>query len=485
MKKIISLILALTMVFALAVTASAADGTVITIPGSTGGAEETFTAYKVFSGSFGENGAVVYTISEGDHFLQAIGTGSSSRFSGNGVPGETGKYYITNEKENLSAQQIIDLLLPYVESAPADIQYTSTYNQSNGNHTITIPAGQEGYYLILGTEGTGVILDTVGKTDLTLSPKQEKPTVDKKIIVNGQEVESTTVNIGDTVTFRLNISIPADATASQLVVHDVPDEGITINGSLTKFPDDAENDDVNYLNRTMDGCWFEVILKDTYVESHRGQTVSVEYTATINDNFKINEVNYNKVYLTYDTYKSENDAVELYSYGFNLNKTNKAGTSITGAEFILSNSTTPPRQQAASDGHLYWTMFDKNTEGTVYTAGATVEANPGGSNYISAATINAGNVQIRGLAEGTYYLHEIKAPDGYNQLDSYVTIVISKDGIMQDGVAVDDLTVNVINETGTVLPSTGGMGTTLFYILGGLMAVSALVILVTNKRMRT
>lgn len=470
MKRIISLILVLVMVMAMATTAFAAD-TVITIEGSTGDASKVFTAYKILDGSFGANGAVVYTISSTDDFYTAV----SSIFTLEEVPGVPNNYYVTNGN-NKTAEEIVAALKPAVGEDTPKIE--STY--SNGDYLITIPAGEEGYYLVLGSDGTGVILDTVSGST-TLSPKQENPSIDKKIVVDGQEVDAAAVNVGDTVTFRLHVSIPSDFTAESghIIAHDIPDAGIQINiGSVvgadgTRFAVNTQNGDCTRQ------CPFQVTITNEYAVAHAGEDVVINYTATITDEIAFNKASLNKAWVTTNGYESPDDEVELYTYGFILNKTGKGGAALTGAEFILSKSETAPEQEANVTANFVAFTNANN----IYTAGASSSS---AADHRSKAFITAGEVEIRGLGKGIYYLHETKAPDGYNKLEDPIKIEITDDGILVDGEAVDDgVTVTVINETGSLLPSTGGIGTTLFYIFGGILFLGAGILLVTNKRMRS
>ena len=471
MKKVISLILALVMIMAMATTAFAADGTVITIEGSTGDANKKFTAYKVLDGSFGANGAVVYTISEGDDFYTAV----NSIFTLEAVPGEPNNYYVTNGNNKTAAE-----IVPVLKDAVADDtpKYESTY--SNGDYLINIPAGEEGYYLILGSDGTGVILDTVSG-DTTLSPKEENPSIDKKIVVNGQEVDSAAVNVGDTVTFALHVSIPSDfpeaepgTVGQSIIVHDIPDAGIQIQGGTARdaegnhFPENTQNGDCQRQ------CPFQVTISNEYAVEHAGEDVVIYYDAKITDEIAFNKASLNKAWVTTTGYQSSDDEVKLYTYGFKLNKTGKDGAALTGAQFVLATTET-----------LSIDPMTNRNEKVFFTVANGVYTVATANDVDITDTIYAGSVSIRGLGKGTYYLHETKAPDGYNKLDKPIVIEITDNGILVDGEAVEDgVTVTVINKTGSLLPSTGGIGTTLFYIFGAVMVLGAGVLLITNKRMR-
>ena len=97
--------------------------------------------------------------------------------------------------------------------------------------------------------------------------------------------------------------------------------------------------------------------------------------------------------------------------------------------------------------------------------------------------IEAGTAQIFGLDAKTYYLEETEAPAGYNILTARVQVAISADNV--NGKGILNSTINVINNSGSLLPSTGGMGTTLFYIVGAVLLLGAAILLVVRRRMRT
>lgn len=165
------------------------------------------------------------------------------------------------------------------------------------------------------------------------------------------------------------------------------------------------------------------------------------------------------------------DKTETFTYQFDLVKTKTDKTVLDGAEFKLYDAKTGGNEIALID----------ESNGVYRVATAAEKAAEG---FVS-ATIKAGKVTIKGLDSGTYYLEETKAPAGYNVLAERVEVKIDHANLTAtvEGDTYVSGGVQVINQTGAELPSTGGIGTTIFYVVGGLLVVAAGVLLVTRKRM--
>ena len=213
------------------------------------------------------------------------------------------------------------------------------------------------------------------------------------------------------------------------------------------------------------------MLPETYVSTlTKGTTILVTYNATLNKDAVIDgDGNTNKVTLSYGNHQNTVPSeVTTKSYQFDLVKvdgtTNKL---LDGAEFELADGETK-------------LSFVKDANGNYRVAAA------GEDGATTTITVKNGKVNIYGLAGKTYTLTETKAPDGYNKLVTSETVNLadgSKTHATIVGSVYKDGGVVVENHAGTVLPSTGGMGTTLFYVIGGGLMVAAVVLLVTKKRM--
>ena len=469
MKKIISLILALTMVFALAVTASAVT---VNIPAASDNvANGTYTAYKVFAGEFSADGAShLYSIVEGDPFWDVVET--SNLFVKTQV-GTSTTYRIT-AAEGTTADAIATLLSgSNAKGTGIELKY------SNGNFTATIP--DDGYYYIESSFDDHIIINTLDDADatngiITIQPKEKYPSLTKKIVLSdGSLVDEISAAVGDTVTFTLTVEIPAGCT--EFYVYDDVPSGLFFSHSNIQAPENWQTVFEQYNNP---GNGADVGWRAKGTGYPTPCTVTVTYSVTVTDDAVVGN-NVNRAWVTYNEVELE-DTATVKINEFTLKKVDDKNTQLEGAEFVFTENMVYPTPTVGGN----FLHFSKNVvDGvTVYTYSGS-NLNESDEKIDDSAVINAGNVKIKGLPSGRpYYLWETKAPGGYNKLTSAITITVDQDGNITSN-DLDGTVLTVINETGTVLPSTGGMGTTLFYVLGSLMAVTALVVLVTNKRMRT
>lgn len=323
-----------------------------------------------------------------------------------------------------------------------------------------------GYYLVDSSLGALCGLNTTNP-DVTITEKNGQPTIEKQV-KNGDTWGTTNdAKIGDTVEYKVEIKV-ADG-AQKYTVTDTMSKGLTFNsGSLKVTANGAQT--TNYtLTPTENG--FTLELPESYVSTlTKGTTIIVTYNATLNKDAVIDgDGNANEVKLSYGNHQNTVPSkVTTKSYQFDLVKvdgtTNKL---LDGAEFELADGETK-------------LSFVKDTAGN-YRVAMTGE-----EGATTTITVKGGKVNIYGLAGKTYTLTETKAPGGYNKLVTPETVNLtegSKAHATFDADVYKDGGVVVKNNAGTVLPSTGGMGTTLFYVIGGGLMVAAVVLLVTKKRM--
>ena len=323
-----------------------------------------------------------------------------------------------------------------------------------------------GYYLVDSSLGALCGLNTTNP-DVTITEKNGQPTIEKQV-KNGDTWGTTNdAKIGDTVEYKVEIKV-ADG-AQKYTVTDTMSKGLTFNsGSLKVTANGAQTS--NYtLTPTENG--FTLELPESYVSNlTKGTVILVTYNATLNKKAVIDgDGNTNEVTLSYGNHQSTVPSkVTTKSYQFDLVKvdgtTNKL---LDGAEFELADGNTK-------------LSFVKDDDGNYRVAAA------GEDGATTTITVKNGKVNIYGLAGKTYTLTETKAPDGYNKLVTPETVNLT-DGSMASATIESETYVDggvvVKNNAGTVLPSTGGMGTTLFYVVGGGLMVAALVLLITKKRM--
>ena len=391
----------------------------------------------------------------------------------------------------------------------------------------------QGYWLIVDSTATLpdgvtrslVMLDTAGKEDITIEAKDETIDIGKTVttpdvnLTPETSAEYGTVNIGDTITFTLTSSLPADldkythpTKKYQFKFVDNMSAGLEFiaityvkigDNEVPAYTDEEPGYKTSgfFAGETPNGKG-EIDLS-TYVQANqgtlRGKKVEVKYTAKLTedavvDNGTIKEEN--KVYVEftndYDDFqggRTPEEDVDVYSFTLDIFKytddNEQPGyqgdeTHLAGAEFQLYKTVgattyyATANQVADGEGGNYKITGWAEMTGTEAPTGAATFVTPEG-----------GKLDIDGLDLGTYYLRETKAPDGYNLLaDPIVITIVDKAGDNAAAPKVDIPVQHVENSSGTELPSTGGMGTTIFYTLGGLLAVGAVVLLVTKKRVR-
>lgn len=366
-------------------------------------------------------------------------------------------------------------------------------NENVTSNTVTFNNLPLGYYLVDSSVGTLCSLDTTN-TDATIREKNGVPSVDKKVssTETGNYDTSNTASIGDTVYFKTTIT--AQPGAQNYVLHDKMTEGLTfdqnsVNVSLHKNAQNTDRDlskttdysvETTNLESTDPKCTFHVNFIPTFCDSLEANdiitvTYSATLSATLNENAVIGNVdkNTNETWLKYGDSQSTQPKTtttktfEMNVFKYTENKTDKTKKDgLPGAVFTLSKK---------SDGTEPIKLIDKSSN--VYRVAKTGDT----GTVTEITTPNDGKFKIQGLGAGTYYLTETKQPAGYNKLKNPVTVVIDNDG----NVKVDDANadpVEVENKSGTVLPSTGGMGTTLIYLVGGALVLGSGFVLANKKR---
>ncbi len=471
-KKLMAALLAVALLCAMAVPAFAAEGSgSITIDNALKG--ESYTAYKIFD--------VVSSKEEADGsktYVYTVADGWSSFFEQNNV-----KDYVTVDKNNQPT---------WVESKKSDadlqtfaklaLDYASTKSITGktaiaADNQAVINGLTAGYYVVSTTAGSLCVLNTNGSS-LQINEKNEAPTIDKKIDSNK---ETNDAAIGDVVNYTVTIHAKKGATG--YVLTDTMTKGLTFNNDVKVTVGSNELTPTrDYTVATpVDGATFKVTFTENYLNTIDGDTeIVVSYTATVNKNAEIGTTtgNTNTAQLKYGNKSTVDSKTTTYSYKFDLVKTDNSKKLLTGAKFKLYDSvagTTPVK------------LIKDATTGNYRVA------ETGETGAIEEIEINSYNaVTISGLNKKTYYLEETLAPAGYNKLTERQPVELSKEGFNVDatinnpgseGAEWTSGGVRVINNTGATLPSTGGMGTTLFYVLGGGLMVAAVVLLVTKKRM--
>ena len=508
-RKLVSLLLALVLLLAMTTTAFAQDQVVtgdgqgtITITNAAKG--ETYTIYKLFDAAVTgtEGGSISYTGTIPDSLTTYF------EKDANGYISATDAAWTDTTKAEMS-DGLRTALKTWAESATA---LASVESDGTALSFKNVPYG---YYVVTTTQGEQAI--TVCSTNpgaVIYDKNSSKPKDLTKTVADDNDNASTdgvpSASIGDTITYTVKFTTAnyngagtgAKEIVSYTIADDLPDflSNVTVKSIIVDNDgkDDTTDDQTVVTAQFVD----KQIVIDWYDEANKkflydnGATVTITYTATLTEKVAIDGAgNTNTVTLTWitkgNTTPNPDDKLEakatIYSYAIALKKVNDKGVALAGAvfEFPFYVKTTPD-----SDGAY------------LYAGESTAE---GLTNQITSPA--DGVIVIKGVASNTYSVSEVTAPSGYNKLLSDVTITAVKTGetttnktfyIDENGNITEtattttvDVTLNnisaaaivVVNKTGAQLPSTGGMGTTLFYVLGSVLAVGAIALLITRRRM--
>lgn len=506
MKKTMALLLALVMLFALAVPAMAAtttDGS-ITIKNATPGAE--YKAYRIFDleSYDAENDLYYYTVNSAwTNFVTGTGAGAAYVDVSKGfVTWNTGK----QTAADLDAFAKAALKFAKDNSIEASGSVTCSANAD----TAQIKSLSYGYYVI-DTAAMSLCMLTTAAPAATIQEKPDKPTPDKEVQEDSNETWGKTndADIGQTVYFTSTINVKEGYTA--YVMHDKMSAGLTFgriigvelkHGSTTTTVN-AENYTVN--TTCTDECTFEITFDEDYCKSlASGDEIIVYYTAVLNEDAVIGgSGNPNDSWIKYFHNGSECESVKsetitytwelkVFKYTETTTGDEAKRTPLSGAQFELR------RNAGKEDTAIGFVDITSSEEGATPTYRVAKTDDDTTKVTTTITTDAGGRFILQGLDSDTYYLVETQAPAGYNKLEDPIMVNIDKDGMVYlvnkkdatGGIKVEyehtylaDKTVGVVNNTGSKLPETGGIGTTVFYVLGAALVVGALVVLVTRKRM--
>lgn len=481
-KKLFALLLTVAMVAALAVPVFAEGGTgEITVDNPM--ESKTYTAYKIFDVAYNaDKTAYAYTIAGTSEWFDVVATKKVDGTVESKING------LTFEKAFSEDTYVVTKDAGF--SAPA---FAVTLNQNTSNKTgtvLTVANGKAtatgldlGYYFV--SSGTGALCNlTTTNPSVIIHDKNDVPfeKVDDK----------DSVEIGETVTYTITGKVP-DTTGFESYIYKITDtmsEGLTFNKDVIVKVGNTDVTDactLDYKPSVDAAAGFELTIHVKNYQMQIGAAITVTYTATVNEN-AVAKIERNHAILTYSNDPTDStkttttppDEETVYSakividkYAANPENAGDTSTKLAGAKFVLYKEETAEGAAEATK------MYYKYTA-AVGTEKAKVEWVADKAEATEVTTGRDGAANFDGLKDGIYYLEETAAPAGYNLLKEPVEITIS--GTSADLTTLTQ-TASVANNTGAELPSTGGPGTTLFYILGGILVVVAGVLLVTKKRM--
>ena len=503
LKRLSAVLLALVLVLSLSVSAFAAEPTgsiTINNNSATGGsvAGKTFNAYKILDATFVDPSdptqGVAYTVPDAlaDFY--------------------TGRYRTLDKTARDFDEKVVEMIRndsdPFgfaaaaLEAAKtAQIAPVKSVTAGGGAETVTLADLPFGYYIVAENRTLGekdpvplslLMVDTVGT--VTLDIKADQPDIDK-IIVEADDAggKGTATDVGQNVQFQLTTKVPKmeGYTKYDFVVHDTFSEGltykpetlaITLGGETLSAGSDYT---VNFASPNLTITFQNMISR----QSDAGKPIVITYSATLNEKALTRKQEENTVYLEYsnnpyETTKGESTKKKTYVYDFDIvidkyadKGTQDKTTKLEGAKFVLY-------KKGQGDDKFYY----KNENNVVSWVTELEKAT-------EVTTDVQGAASFTGLDTGAYFLQETAAPLGYNKLTKDLDVTIAatynQDGtintevISSPAVPQYTLTAAVANKTGSVLPKTGGIGTTIFYVVGGSLVILATVLLITKKKMNS
>lgn len=364
------------------------------------------------------------------------------------------------------------------------------------DQSVTISNLPTGTYLILIENGYRVYNTLVVKLAPEYNKEEDRWQLETPVTVNAKSseiaitktVDDNNVSTTDTITYTIEADIPqfpVNSLSTNYAISDILSEGITLENSFTVYGLNGEQgtlltegtDYKRSFTRPTDNTTastFSLIFDYSKINAY--EKIRIVYTAKLNQDVSVklknNGGNINTAYLEYSNNPYDSASwgglkqVEenVYTYGITVNKVIKGTeTALAGAEFSLydeDDKIIKFKESGSGDGIYY--KADDNTSTSTIVVGTD-------------SSNNKGNLELRGLDIGTYYLTETKAPDEYNKLDKKIKVEVTEDGIK---------TIKVENSKGFQLPTTDGMGTVIFTVVGiVLIGVGILlVIVIANKK---
>ena len=528
MKRMAGVLLALVMAMALTIPAFAAT--------VSNGTNHSYDAYQIFSGTQAVDSVPLGDVEwgtgiKGADFLAELKTdtrfvqGDANIFASCTTAADVAKALSSSEDKSDIAKAFANVAAKHLNVASKSIAADAK--------TVDLDAG---YYLLVDTSTPGegdarnsALLQVTNKGDITIEKKYDVPKVDKSVQDSDDTWgEAADWEIGSKVPFVLVGTLPSnydDYETYKYVFHDTLSGGLQYNGDVKVYVQNGETKTELTSGFTVSpnaaatsgGGKLEITFADLKSVTNVSATskIVVEYTAKLLDSAVIgNAGNKNEVYLEYynnpnvagdgtpTTSNTPKDEVLVFTYELDVTKVDgqDANKKLANAEFVLLNSDKTKVAKVANGKFVEWVNVPAAVNGKITW--------PDGTTLTSAA--ETGLFTITGLDAGSYYLRETKAPAGYNLLTNDISVQISATldkseetgpelsalklsvkedkadakatesvGVLTTGIVSTD----VINNAGATLPETGGIGTTIFYVLGGALMLGAVVLLVTKKRM--
>ncbi|SEF73925.1 LPXTG-motif cell wall anchor domain-containing protein [Butyrivibrio sp. Su6] len=497
LKKLLTGVLAATMIMSASISVCAAE-TVTRADGVTGAAtitvknthaNETYKIYKVFDAT-----------TDGTNISYKLVSGKTEAPAGFEVDTAGNVLYTANKDKTGDAvskeltQADIEAIKAYVTDA--DLVATVVEDAENTDKAFTVSNLPYGYYFIQTTTGALVTVNSTNP-NAEVADKNGTTTTDKKVEEDstGDFGDKDDADIGQTVNFKSTITVQPGVRG--LKFEDEMTKSLDLVKGSVKVDTLTEGYTVNYVDN--DNQHFNITFDDDAIAALAKDTViTITYSAVLNENAVIGiptgddsnafgAGNDNKSRITYDNHPDLGwDWTRTYTYKLDIVKNDGNGTKLAGAEFELSLNTKDAKAIKVVDlgngEYRVATASDETTTTTLVT--------PSDEEH-------KGLIKITGLDADQYKLTETKAPEGYNLLTAPITFTITSKTATEQGDDNNHQAVNVVgyeengapftaltveNTAGSILPSTGGMGTTIFYVLGVVLIVAGAAYFIVRRK---
>lgn len=507
MKKILAIVCTFVMIISMATGVNAVDESSTTQPKGSitvtnAAANETYKAYKILSLESYDEQAQAYSYKRPGGSWDGFINSNIDKFF---VSDSEGYITLKSTKDDEVRKLAINAI-GFAQKNNLEATVTATASASEtGGATAVFENLDLGYYVIESTSGTACNL-TTALPNVTITDKHKNPSVIKKIVEGGNiinEGAQNSVNIGDSVGFETTISVTPGI--KNYILHDKMDNNLEfsrVSDVKLFYPNESDTNNQNKIiaandyyivksaeedgSALKDKCTFELSFTPRFYSEYKEAIdkklitkITVRYYAKVKNSALVNNAMKNTTWLTYgdkntETNKSE---TETFTYGIPVFKYTGNNQPLAGAKFILSKQENPSDTDA-----IKFTQDTKDREKYTYAADLT---SPNATKTLESQ--DSGYIKIQGLEAGTYYLKETEAPKGYNKISEPIKIEIgtNDDGTQKITVKnefVEDGVVRVKNNTGSLLPSTGGMGTTLIYVVGSILVLASAIVLFSKKK---
>lgn len=519
MKKIFALLIAMVMVLGMSTTVFAAElptGTAgadktITITPPTGVADDatnTYTVYKVFSATTGANNTISYQSLDGNAPTGFVVDDANNVYLGTTTDAATGatgeisimvggskKYIVPSTASELTADQIAAIAAYTGKVEVGTVSITGSTAK-----TVTVP--DYGYYYVTTTTGSVVSINSTNKS-ASIQDKNTLPPVEKKIIDTAEELtaeqlltqmvmagtiddngKKALAELGREVTYTGEITVGKGA--KNYVFHDKMGTGLTFKGNnfvtVTANPAVTTADWYTIKPTPDTGDTLTVTFIDGLPENTK---ITITYIGIVNSDNLTVDTGKNTAQLTYGDTNSNNHTpvteTNVYNAKFTVTKKDNNNQPLAEAGFIIKNANNAYyKVTETTTGEGASAVTTKSVSWYKLQTGETLEAAIAAGMITENFSDSTGAVpSFTGLVDGTYTLIESTVPAGFNKAADSTFTIAAKDYSDTNLVQAAD----VINNAGSVLPSTGGMGTTIFYVLGAVLMLGAGVVLVTRRRM--